>query len=214
MKKNLYVVIEGTDGSGKSTVCDGIMKWLYCSDQKATMTREPGSPLIDLNVRDFVLSKKKLCPQALELLFEADRAEHTTRIKELIEEGYWVISDRSYISGMAYAKACGQPLSEIAKVMKYAVQQYPDVLVFLNLSPEDAAKRRQARGEEETREEVKGIEFMKKVYDNFLGMTATSWVTYETMQMPKKIVKVDASQSPDNVLQEVLDKLNNISDSL
>lgn len=162
---NRYIVFEGTDGAGKTTHSKSLVERLIAKGYKAVWTREPGSPLIDLNVRDFVLSDKKIDPRALELLLEADRAEHTAKILQLLNEGYWVISDRSFISGLVYGLANNPdlPPSVLEGVMDFAIQCLPTHVFFFDIPPEEAEKRRIARGEALTREEKRGDAFSNQL---------------------------------------------------
>lgn len=167
-----YIVVEGLDASGKTTQSKMLVEHLISQGKKAVWSREPGSPLISdyLNVRDLILSHKKLSQQALELLLIADRAEHTTKVKELIEQGTYVVADRSYISGLAYGTACGNNFETLMSLYSYAIQIYPDHVFILNMPLEEAEKRRQLRNETATREEVKGCEFKLQVQQNFLNL--------------------------------------------
>lgn len=198
--RNLYIVVEGVDGCGKSTISKLICEWLEKEyGQTVLYTREPGSSLNGFNVRDILLSKKEVNARALELLFEADRAEHTALVKKLLSEGKWIISDRSYISGLVYSEACGQSLSDIGIIMKYAIQQYPHLCLFLDVSPFEASKRRDDYGT--TREESKGIEFQSKVYEGFKSFSKHGWLKYDGLDIPP--VKTIKSQSLDKMMDEV-----------
>jgi len=169
-----YIVFEGLDASGKTTHSEGLVERLKSAGHKAVWTREPGSPLIDLKVRDFILSDKKISPRALELLLQADRAEHISKIKPLLDEGYWVISDRSYVSGLAYALAKDMDPVELHPVINFAVDGiHPHIVFIMDVPLEEAKKRRADRGIADTREEKRGDEFAQRVKNNFLIIAAT-----------------------------------------
>jgi len=174
MRKNKYIAFEGLDASGKSTQSKSLVERLKAKGEKALWTREPGSPLIDLNLRDIILSHQKLAPQTLELLLQADRAEHTTKVKELIDDGYWIVSDRSAISGLVYSSACGNNVFQIKNVMAYSIRLYPDVVFYLDIPIEEAERRRLARNEAATREEAKGLAFKKALRDGFKHLAEIS----------------------------------------
>lgn len=174
--KNKLIVFEGIDGCGKSTHSEALVKRLEAKGHKAVWTREPGSPLLDgtpwagLNLREFILSKKKVSPRALELLLQADRAEHTAKVKELLDEGYWVVSDRSFVSGLAYGIACDNPKHLLESVVEFAISVYPDKIFFLDIGVDVAKKRREDRGGKPTREEAKSDKFARSVRDQFVQM--------------------------------------------
>ena len=161
---NRSIVFEGIDGSGKSTQANLLAQNLSKLGHNVIQTREPGSPLMSLQVRDLLLDKDNpICQRARELLFEADRAEHTTKIKELLEQGNWVISDRSFISGLTYSFCGDIPIEETWGLMQFAIQCWPSIVFYVDLDAKTAASRRNARNEKTTYEEAKGIEFMERV---------------------------------------------------
>lgn len=174
-----YIVLEGLDGSGKTTHLANAASFLEKQGIPVVTTREPGSPHIALKVRDLVLSHQKLNPAALELLFEADRAEHTGWVKEQLEQGKWVLSDRSYISGLAYSNACGTPFEKVAPIMEYAIQVYPDFGILFDITVETMLERRS--GDKKTREEAKSREFHEKVRENLLWLACHK---YQPVKIP------------------------------
>ena len=176
--RGLYVVFEGLDGCGKTTQSKSLVDRITKQGRKAVWTREPGSPLIQLNVRDLVLSHKEISRKALELLFQADRAEHTSKIQDHLIDDIDVVSDRSYISGLAYALASGQDERKLSALLDYSVQVKPDLIFLLDISPELVEERKKSRGEPQTREEIKGLDFTHKVAQNFVHLIEKSAIQY------------------------------------
>ncbi len=196
-----YFVIDGIDGCGKTTQAYLLHHFIVNElKQRCILTREPGSPFTMLNVRNFVLSNKKVSPQALELLFCADRAEHTEIIKQKLDEGIWVVSDRSFISGFAYGMACGHSYEELKELARFSIQRYPDKVIYLETSLKTAMARRENRAEK-TREESKGDEFMRDVIRGF-----------ELMRDSSNFKWLISSISSDNRISEVHDEIVNALD--
>lgn len=187
--RGIYVVFEGLDGCGKTTQSKSLVERITRLDRKALWTREPGSPLIELNVRDMVLSHKDISPKALELLFQADRAEHTSKIQELLRNGVDVVSDRSYISGLAYALASGQSERQLQSLLDYSLHVKPNLIFLLEVTPEIVEERKRSRGEFQTREETKGLDFTRKVSQNFVSLIQESAKT-------TRCVRIDGTMSP------------------
>ena len=109
--KGKFIVIEGIDGSGKTTQIDEISKWLPTSglmgeNSKLIKTREPGGSLLGKKIRNLILDNNKdNKPSSLAelLLYSADRAEHISKIiSPALENQDWVISDRFCDSTLAY----------------------------------------------------------------------------------------------------------------
>lgn len=94
----MYVIFEGIDTSGKSTQLDILCK----KNPNIVATKEPGQTPLGKNLRDIILHTHDISKKAEFFLFLADRAEH---FKKLIEPNIdkLIISDRGFISGMAYA---------------------------------------------------------------------------------------------------------------
>lgn len=195
-----YVVFEGIDGCGKTTQSKALVAALQAMGKKAVWSREPGSPLIDLKVRDFVLSDKPVAPRALELLLQADRAAHAEKIKELLDEGTWVVSDRSFMSGLAYGICNGHPADQVYQVIDFALAGLrPDVVFLLDLTVAQSRGRIDARGEAKTREEKRGGDFTERVRMEFLGLSQT--------QLFKQMVILDAMAPEEDLKAGVLLKL-------
>ena len=92
-----FVVLEGIDGCGKSSVARLVAKRL---GTKAVLTREPTDSWIGRAVRRG--DKHKVSPYTDALLFMADRAQHTEEISRLLERRKTVVCDRYYHSTVAY----------------------------------------------------------------------------------------------------------------
>lgn len=193
-----YIVLEGLDGCGKSTLSNNLRQALEDQGHRVVQTREPGSHLVGFNVRDFVLSHQKVSPVALELLFQADRAEHTYKCEELIEEGYTVISDRSYISGLAYGLSCGVSFSLLESVMRYSIQSYPSHVIFIDVPIEVLEQRKS--GDEKTREESKGRTFTERVLSQFKRVINNRILIPEITE----VIELDGTMSEEELLEDVL----------
>jgi len=163
-----YILLEGGECAGKSTHIKLIIEKLKSLNINAILTREPGSPHINFNVRDLLLdASKEIDPIARELLFQADRAEHSSFIKKKLDEGTWVISDRGFVSGLAYAMSHKHDLKYLGKVVKWANKVFPDIIFYLKISPELSLMRQESRGQIKTYEESKGLEHLIKIEKNF-----------------------------------------------
>ena len=113
--KGLFIVLEGIDGAGHSTHAQRLKEWLETGfpklKGKVILTREPTDGPIGSLIRAALRGEFKIGPRALALLFTADRLEHVrTLIEPRLKEGYVVISDRYYLSTLAYQSASGVDL--------------------------------------------------------------------------------------------------------
>jgi len=148
----MYLVIEGIDTAGKSTQLD-ILQQKYPT---AIFTKEPGGTNIGQELRQMVLNGQTKSKMAEMFLFLADRAEH---IEEVIipNENEFIISDRSLISGIAYAKHL--PLEVVTSLNLMATNnQLPTHVVLLELTKEELTKRLNAKKNDNI--ESRGIDYL------------------------------------------------------
>ena len=127
----MYVVIEGIDTAGKSTQLD-ILKQKY---PEAIFTKEPGGTQIGLKIREMVLNGEAKSKVAEMFLFLADRAEHSYEIVKQNPDEI-IISDRGFLSGIAYAKTAPIEIAISLNIMALNGAM-PDKIIILELSKEE-----------------------------------------------------------------------------
>lgn len=132
-----YVVFEGTDGCGKTTVADTVVATLREMNLGVFHTREPGSPFSDVTkaIREILKMKDHPAPLSELLLFMADRAHHYERVvmPELTMNDV-VIQDRGPMSTLAYQGwGRGMPTGIInaLNMMIYKARP-PDLVVWID----------------------------------------------------------------------------------
>lgn len=153
----MYIVIEGIDTAGKSTQLD-ILKQNH---PNAIFTKEPGGTQIGTELRQMVLSGRAKSKTAEMLIFLADRAEH---IEEVIlpNKDKMVISDRSLISGIAYASSF--PIDQMIDLNMLASNNtLPSHVILLELTPQELKNRLSAKENDSI--ESRGIEYLLDIQD-------------------------------------------------
>jgi len=168
--KGKFIVIEGIDGSGKTTQINQLSKWLketIPKNKKIIITREPGGTELGQSIRSLLLdSSKDKSPSSITelLLYAADRAQHVDEIiRPSLENGDWVISDRFCGSTIAY-QGYGRKLDiQLIKNLETIATQglYPDITILLDIPVEESIKRRISK--ENDRIEQEGKDFLAKV---------------------------------------------------
>jgi len=157
----MYVLFEGIDGVGKSTQ----IEILASKFPDAIVTKEPGGTQLGENLREILLSSSiKIGKRAEILLFLADRAEH---FEKLIQPnlGRLILSDRGFISGIAYALTNDENLDEnvLLELNKFALNdKFADKIIFFEASPELISSRLKSRGTSD-KIEARGLEYLLKV---------------------------------------------------
>ena len=138
--KGKLIVIEGIDGSGKSTCAKNLAEKLNSINIKTIYTFEPTHSHYGAKLRDGMLSEDLDTEEEL-LLFVKDRKEHIEyMIKPALEEGYFIILDRYFYSSIAYQGAKGIDINQIINMHKDFIIK-PDIVFIFHL-PIDIALNR------------------------------------------------------------------------
>ena len=191
----MYIAIEGIDTAGKSTQIELLSR----SFPDAVITKEPGGTKIGKEIRELVLSAKAQSKKAEFLLFLADRAEH---IKEVVEpnlDSKMIISDRSVVSGVAYALT-QEEINETAIVHlnRFATNGiYPHKVFLLQLTKEELEFRLSQK--ELDGIELRGSTYLLKIQDAIIKAA-------ELLDI--ELIIIDATQSIEAINKEILSKLN------
>lgn len=186
-----FVVMEGIDGCGKSTVARRVAQRI---GKRAVFTREPTDSWLGKAVREGKGSE--ISPYTDALLFMADRAEHTERIASWLAEGKLVVCDRYYHSTVAYQAASlkgvfeGDPFKWLLEA-NLKISIHPDLTVLLVIPPELSLERIKGRSSYSRFEK---LEFLRQVHRNYLRLARSD----------KSIVKLDATRELDSVVRDVL----------
>jgi dTMP kinase len=184
-----FVVLEGGEGSGKSTQSIRLAAWMGRQGHEVVSTFEPGDTKIGAQMRDVLLhGNARLDPRTELLLMLADRAQHVTEvIRPALARGAVVISDRFTPSTLAY-QGVGRGLGVAAVEQMDAVATgglVPDIVVVLDV-PDDLAEARVAT--ERDRLERAGGEFHARVR-----------AAYRELAAERGWRVVDGSGEPDDV---------------
>ena len=149
----LFIVIEGLDGSGKTSVSRQLANLLnYKYPGLVKRTFEPHDPsCAGLFIRQ-VLTKKirRFSPHILPLAFAANRLDHCARLIQPWLDGAdnrIVISDRYYLSSLVYQSSADFPYASVMALNRYA--RRPDVIFFINASDKVCYERMKIRNQPE-----------------------------------------------------------------
>lgn len=206
--KTKYISIEGCDGSGKTSLVKNLNNFFIKKGLKTLLTKEFGSQHNEFcsKLRDFALSNKfDIDETAGQLLFSAIIRQHQEKVIKpclLNNTCDIIVSDRGPYSNYAYGPVHGidEYFIETLFNLVYKGSKWPNLSIFINLPPEVAQKRILNRSPELFKDggidriEEKGIEFQKKVRDNFIKLSLTD--------SRLVILNIDETMSE----QDVLDK--------
>jgi len=190
MKRGYFIVFEGIDGAGKSTLITLFKSWLELQKIKCVTTREPTENITG-NILKLTMQMEKLSPITDALLFAADRSEHLDKeIKRDLKKGKTVISERYIYSNLAFQTSQGVSERFVRNINDFALK--PDLVFLLDVPAEIALKRKWNLLYYLPTKFEKSIEFNEKVRRKFLDIARK----YD-------LRIVDASRSVDEVFETV-----------
>ena len=196
------ITVEGLDGSGKTTLCSGLLEALTESGLEVRLLREPGGVEAAERIRQLVHDAcLHIAPRCEALLFAAARAQLVEEaIEPLLQAGTWVILDRFVDSSLAYQGAGRQlGMREVAEINAFATQGLaPDRTLLLVIPPDVGRARARSRGTLADRLEQEHDDFFERVAEAYAQLAASD---------PARIRAVDAEQSPERVLTAALSEL-------
>ncbi len=181
-KKGVFIIIEGLDGSGKTTQAVLLTKKLSES-YNVFCTAEPSNGKIGTFIRESCLYGEKRIPTEAEaLLFAADRIEHIqNEIRLALDEGKLVICDRYIYSSLAYQGSAGLSLDWIKTINARALQ--PDVAFFIDVDPKRVLERLQRK-----KSVMETLETQQKVREVYLKFVEKGELLIIDGDKPKEVV--------------------------
>lgn len=200
--KGKFVTFEGCEGVGKSKQIHLLEEYLKRNGIQYYLTREPGGTGVSEQIRNVILDGKNssMTDECEALLYAAARVQLLKEeIKPRLDRGELVLCDRYIDSSFAYqAYARGLGLDFVKTINDYAIKNFtPDVTLFLNLSPEEAFKRK--GGVDKTdRVELSGKDFHQKVYNGYLDLAKNN---------KERIQVIDASGTKEQTHSKIINAL-------
>ena len=205
LTQGLLITFEGGDGAGKSTLMKGLYRLLEERGESVIQTRAPGGTHLGEKIRSLLLESKTPLSDRSELfLFLADRAQHMQEvISPALSSGKIVLCDRFNDSTIAYqGVARGLDADKVNALCLFATDgKIPDLTFYLDIAPEIGIARSLHKTGEKDRIESESLDFHEKIRQAFLHIAK---------QDPKRVRVLDATQSPETLLTQVLKFLDDI----
>lgn len=173
MPDGLFIVIEGIDGTGKSTQAKRLGEWFTAQGREVVLSREPTDGPWGKKLRESAATGR-LSPEDELQYFLNDRRQHVDElIAPSLAAGKVVILDRYYFSTMAYQGTRGFDPAEIRRKNE-AFAPVPDVLLIMDLDVDTALERIGARGDTTNEFEKRGN--LERCREIFLSLKDESFV--------------------------------------
>ncbi len=195
-----FIVFEGLDGSGKTSLIQGLVRALEASGTSVITTREPGGTPLAEEIRELLIRTTGEAPHPRTelLLYEAGRAQHVENtIKPALARKSWILCDRFTASSVAF-QCGGRGISntDVDWLNHYATAGLqPDLNVLLDLTVEESERRREGRnnatGSQNDRFESEAREFHERVRKSYLSQASgapTRWLILDSAQKPEALL--------------------------
>ena len=182
----MLVTLEGIDGSGKTTACEGLRE----AFPEAVYTREPTRSWYGDAVRRS-LEDGDADPLAELFLYTADHAAHLERtVRPALDRGELVVSDRYADSRYAYQATAldgviDDPLAYIRQTHGPFTRR-PDLTLYFDVDAETGASRSGAT------DKFEQLSFLRAVRERYEALIASD---------PDRFVRIDATRPPEAVLE-------------
>ena len=200
---NVFLALDGLDGTGKSTQQRLLCDWLRERGHDVVACRDPGTTPLGERIRTLLLARDSVAidRRAEMLLYMAARAQ---MVREVIEPalaaGKSVVSDRYLLANVVYqGHAGGLDPAAIWRVGQIATGGLlPHLVIVLDMPPDAAATRIQRQRD---RMEEQGDDFSRRVREGFLAEAAND---------PQGIVVINAAQSIEAVYADIRTAVENV----
>lgn len=200
MKRGKFIVLEGLDGSGKSTQLKIISKKLKAMGKRVYVTAEPTESQTGKYLRKILSECIEKDMYLQSALFLADRLEHITDsvngIENYLDKGYIVISDRYYFSSFAYQGTA----SDMGWVMDINLKcpqiLKPDLCVFFDVNP-DTCKSRIDKSRAKPELYEKDINKIREIRNNF-------FTVFDKLKDSHNIAIIDSNAPINDVSRKAL----------
>jgi len=202
MAKGFFIVLEGIDGAGTTTQGCLLARWLEARGRRVALTAEPSRGPVGRLIREILQGRHSrsrggqdvpVDEMTMALLFAADRSDHLqTTVRPALEAGEVVVSDRHYLSSVAY-QSLGVDMEWVEQLNSRFPR--PDVTILLDIEPDVSLRRKRAQGAAVERyEHVAVLERVRASYHRAIAHARAAGERVETL---------DASQSLDTVEQQI-----------
>jgi len=198
MKQNMFIALEGIDGSGKSTQTRLLAEKLAEAGHKVHTTFEPSDGTIGSMVRSILKGNIKADNRTIAALFLADRLDHILNeangLLKKLADGYTVITDRYYFSSYAYHGThmdmnwvidCNSMCAQLLK---------PDLNIFIDVPPEISMQRINANRQNTE---------LYETLDNLTSVRTKYFEAFELMAGKENISITDGNRRPEEIHTDI-----------
>jgi len=197
----LFITFEGIEGSGKSTQCRILAKYLKTAGFRVLETREPGGTPIAEHIRNLFLQTQKhakdtLTSEAEAALIFAARSQHVASLlKPALSKGMVVLCDRFSDSTLAYqGYGRGLPVTDLRKFNRFITKGLTPDMTFLFDLPVQQGLARRRHDPNQNRLDKEALAFHSRVRQGFLELSHLH---------ARRITLINAQHSEETISQNI-----------
>ena len=195
-----FIVVEGSEGVGKSTQIKTIKSFLEEHKIEYIVTREPGGTSFGESIRSIILDQNNDTDDLTDsLLFYASRYENYNKIiLPALKNGKTVICDRFHYSTLVYQGIVGDEKKEkkVHNIFDAIFSKSIDHIIYLYTDPEESLKRISRRSTTD-KFESRGLEYLNKLNKAYESI-------FSNME---NVIKLDTSRDKEITKKDLLEKL-------
>ena len=205
------IVIEGADGSGRSTQIAELVHWLETNGRPTTQVGLKRSSLVSEELEEAqkgnVLSRTTLC-----LFYATDFADQLENvILPALKAGFIVLADRYIYTLMARDMVRGMDEGWLKKL--YGIAPIPDAVFYLSVDPEELVQRNLSKNATlDYWESGMDLGLSRDVFDSFLKYQSAMGDAFKQLQKTYKFDIVDANRSVNAVNKDLRKKISALLD--
>lgn len=218
MKKGKLIVLEGIDGSGKSTQHDLLVKYFKKRGDKVKTLKFPRhgkkffGQMVDEYLHDKFGKASKVDPHLTSLIFAMDRWEASKKIKPWLDKGYYVLPDRYTTSNLGHQLSKLMSKSDKLKndfiawdremEYKYLGIPKPDLVIYLYVDFHEIQRLLALRGRGDSHEsDIKYLKNSQLAYE-YVCKHSKHWIKFDCMRAGK----IDSIENIHAKLVKLLEK--------
>ena len=197
----LFITFEGIEGSGKSTQCQILAKYLKASGFRVVETREPGGTPIAEYIRELFLQTQKNSKDSLTseteaaLMFSARGQHIASLLRPALDEGAIVLCDRFSDSTLAYqGYGRGLPMTDLRRFNRFVTQGLTPDITFLFDLPVQQGLARRRRNPNQNRIDREAVVFHSRVRQGFRELARLH---------PRRITLVNAQRLEETISKDI-----------
>ena len=198
-----FIVVEGSEGVGKSTQIKTIKSFLEEHKIEYIVTREPGGTSFGESIRSIILDQNNDTDNLTDsLLFYASRYENYNKIiLPALKNGKTVICDRFHYSTLVYQGIVGDDelVKKVHNIFDAIFSKSIDHIIYLYTDPEESLKRISRRSITD-KFESRGLEYLNKLNTAYESI-------FSNME---NVIKLNTSRDKEITKKDLLEKLKTI----